>query len=303
MTTKALPTRSARRTSLAVLAAATAAALAVTGCSADADPDASRPATGSGAATTGPGAPEPSAGVAADVRSVPLDPGIDHAHGLIVASDRTLLAGTHSGVVAIAPDGRVTRVGSTADDLMGMTGIPGTDRLVSSGHPGPGSDLPNPVGLIVSDDGGVTWTSVSLTGLVDFHALATDGTNVVGFDGRAGLLVSADGGATFEPGAPIAPAALAVTPAGVWATTADGVQHSGDGHGPFTAVDGAPFLVLIAAGSDGSLWGIDTDGVAWRSPDGTEWERRAAVGPADALAVESFDRAYAVTAEVLHALT
>lgn len=237
------------------------------------------------------------------VTAVALAPGLDHAHGLLVDAEGTLLAGTHSGVAAITLDGAVSRVGTGLDDLMGMTGVPGTNRLASSGHPGTGSQLPNPVGLITSDDGGVTWTAVSLTGEVDFHALATDGVRVVGFDGRAGLLVSDDGGRTFDDGARIAPAALAITPGGVWATTIDGVQRSTDGGLTFAVVGGAPLLVLLAAGADGSLWGVDPDGVAWRSADGTAWERRGVVGAVEALAVADHARAYAVTAETLYVLT
>jgi hypothetical protein len=186
---------------------------------------------------------------------------------------------------------------------MGMTGVPGTDTLASSGHPGVGSDFPNPVGLILSDDGGLTWSAASLTGQVDFHALATDGTVVVGYGGGTGVLVSTDGGQSFTTGAAIAPVALAITPAGVWATTTDGVQHSVDGGQSFTVVETAPLLVHVAAGSDGSLWGVDTEGVAWRSPDGATWARRATVGPVEALAVSDHTTAYAMTATSLHVLT
>jgi hypothetical protein len=237
------------------------------------------------------------------VLAVPLDPALDHVHGLVATGDGSLLAGTHSGVVTITTAGAVSRVGQAADDLMGMSGIAGTDELVSSGHPGTGSDLPNPLGLIASDDGGTTWEAVSLTGEVDFHALATDGDLLVGFDGRVGLLVSTDDGATFTSGAQIAPAALAITPDGVWATTAQGVQRSTDGGATFTPIAGAPRLVLISAGTDASLWGVDTDGAAWRSPDGTTWEKRGQVGTVEALAALDHTTAYAVTADTLYALT
>ncbi len=232
-----------------------------------------------------------------------LQPALDHVHGLLATGDGTLVAGTHSGVVAMTRAGAVTGVGPGADDLMGFTGVAGTTQLLSSGHPGTGSDLPNPLGLIASSDGGTTWTSVSLTGEVDFHALATSGDLVVGYDGRAGLLVSTDAGATFTPGARIAPAALAITPAGVWATTADGVQRSTDAGATFTSVAGAPLLVLISAGADASLWGVDTDGAAWRSPDGTTWDKRGQVGPVEALAAFDHATAYAVTADTLYVLT
>lgn len=266
----------------------------------------------SGCASTPPApsaAPAPSSPVgsassapAAGVDSVALRTPLDHVHGLAVGSDGALLAGTHTGVVALDLDGGVTRVGDGSLDLMGFTGVPGTDRLASSGHPGAGSSLPDPVGLLASDDGGSTWRSVALQGEVDFHALASDGRLVVGYDGRTGLLVSDDGGARFRPGAAIAPAALAVTPEGVWATTSNGLQRSVDGGASFAVVDGAPTLVLLAAGPDGSLWGVDVQGRAWRSTDGTGWEAVGAVGAVEAIAVAGFDRAYAVTAERLDVL-
>lgn len=287
--------RPRRRAGLAVGALAVALTAA---CS----PSPSPPSTTPDASPEGP--PTTSSGPTAPrAEAIAIEPRLDHVHGLLVDSQGTLLAGTHSGVAAITPDGRTRRVGDRQDDLMGMTGVPGTDLLASSGHPGPGTDLPNPVGLITSDDGGITWTPAALTGEVDFHVLATDGTRVIGYDARAGLLVSADGGATFSPGAAIAPAALAITPAGVWATTADGVQRSTDGALTFETVAGAPLLVLIAAGSDGSLWGVAVDGVAWRSAEGLAWERRGEVGAVEAIAVDDHARGYAATADTLFVLS
>ncbi len=45
-------------------------------------------------------------------------------------------------------------------DLMGFT-VAGPGRYLASGHPGLHVDLPQPVGLIETTDGGVTWTPVS----------------------------------------------------------------------------------------------------------------------------------------------
>jgi len=293
--------RSAR--SAAAASVVLLSALAVSGCSSTSGTgDAAHRGGATWSATVG--GPALSTGSeTAEVRAVRLRPALDHVHGLLATGDGTLLAGTHSGVAAITRTGSVTAVGSGADDLMGMMGIPGTDQLISSGHPGEGSDLPNPLGLIASDDGGTTWTSVSLSGEVDFHALATSGGLVVGYDGRAGLLVSTDGGATFTPGARIAPVALAITPGGVWATTADGLQRSTDTGRTFTSVAGAPLLVLVASGTDASLWGVDTDGAAWSSPDGTTWDKRGRVGPVEALAAFDHALAYAVTSDTLYVLT
>ena len=292
---------SSRRAHRALRASAPAALVAavvltVSACTSQA------PADGS-ATSVAPSSPAPSDEAPAGVTQTALSAPLDHVHGLLVSGDGTLLAGTHTGVVAVTTGGDVSRVGSSRDDLMGMTGIPGSDRLASSGHPGAGSAFPNPVGLIVSDDGGLTWSAVSLTGRVDFHTLATDGTLVVGYGGGSRVLVSTDGGATFTSGGAVAPAALAITPGSVWATTADGLQRSTDDGDTFTVVDGAPVLVLVAVGPDASLWGVDTQGVAWRSADGTTWERRATVGPVEALAVAEHATAYALTATTLYELT
>ncbi len=255
------------------------------------------------------GADEPRAAAAASssveegVARVALSTAIEHAHGLVVTDDGTLLAGTHTGTITVGRDGRTARVGTVDDDLMGMTGIPGTDRLLSSGHTGANSSLPNPVGLRSSDDGGRSWTALSLAGQVDFHALATDGGLVVGFDGARGMRVSRDGGRTWTDGAAIASAALAMTPGSVWATTEQGVQRSTDSGQTFSLVPDAPVLRLLSSGADDSLWGVDLEGYAWRSKDGATWEKRAAVGQVDALAVADFASAYAITAKQLHILT
>jgi hypothetical protein len=237
------------------------------------------------------------------VQLVTLSAPIDHAHGLVVREDGSLLVGTHTGLRSVGRDGEAATVGRGDDDLMGLTGVPGTSRLISSGHPGESSDMPNPLGLMSSQDGGRTWTALSLVGQVDFHALATDGDLIAGFDGMQGIRTSRDGGKTWTQGAAIAAAALAITPGSVWATTERGLQRSTDNAQTFTVVNGAPVLRLIAAGQDGSLWGVDLQGSAWRSPDGLTWQRRGKVGQVDAIAAAGHARAYAITARQLHILS
>ena len=240
--------------------------------------------------------------VASELPGVALEPALDHLHGLHLDSGGVVLAGTHTGLVEITANGRTTRVGDSDDDFMGLTGTPGTDRLFASGHPGPSSSAPNPLGLIDSTDRGRTWTPKSLTGEVDFHALATDGELLVGFDGVTGLLISTDGGSSWTAGAPVAAAALAVTDAGVWASTTAGLQHSTDGGRTFTVVPDAPPLALLSAAQDGSVWGIDTAGAAWRSRTGQSWEQHAVLGPVEAVLAVDFDTAYAATAQMLNPL-
>ncbi|UTM39894.1 glycoside hydrolase (plasmid) [Rhodococcus pyridinivorans] len=255
--------------------------------------------------STGEQAPAAAAGsgsVESSVPGVALVPALDHLHGLHLAPGGVVLAGTHTGLVDLAADGRTTRIGDSDDDFMGLTGGPGTEHLFASGHPGPASSAPNPLGLIESTDGGRTWTPKSLTGEVDFHALATDGTVLVGFDGTTGLLVSTDAGTTWSSGAPLAAAALAVTDTGVWATTTAGLQHSTDAGRTFTVVPDAPPLALISAAQDGSLWGVDTTGTAWRSRTGQTWDQHAVVGPVEAVLAVDYETAYAATAQTLYTL-
>ncbi|WP_027499243.1 F510_1955 family glycosylhydrolase [Rhodococcus sp. UNC363MFTsu5.1] len=237
-----------------------------------------------------------------NIASVQMTAPLDHLHGLHVATRWTVLAGTHTGLYAIDPSGQTVRVGESDDDLMGLAGVALTDTLYSSGHPGPSSSAPNPLGLNESADGGRTWHNRSLAGEVDFHALASDGALLVGFDGIDGLRVSTDGGTNWTAGASVPVASLAIAADGVWAVTPDGLQRSVDAAASFAVVADAPDLVIISAGADGSLWGIDSGGTAWRSDLARSWQRVAAVGEVEALAAADYERAYAATSRVLHTL-
>ncbi len=236
------------------------------------------------------------------LKRVGLSTPIPHIHGAVVGADGSVLAGTHEGVRVITPSGQVSAVGPR-DDLMGMTGEPGTTRLISSGHPGQGSRLPNPIGLIRSEDGGQTWTPVSLAGEIDFHALATDGDVIVGFDGVSGLVTSQDGGKTWSKAASMAAMSLAMVGDQVWATTPDGLMHSSDKAATFAALPGAPPLRLISAGGDGSLWGVDGTGMTWRSRDGKAWDKHLQLPEVHAIAVADYTTAYAVSDSSLITLT
>ena len=255
------------------------AALALVGCSAPAaTDDATKPA------------------------AVDFASSLAHVHGLHVNADGTVLAGSHTGLFAIDSAGNLTRVGSSDDDFMGLSGVPATDTLFTSGHPGESSTAPNPLGLRSSNDGGMSWSDRSLEGQVDFHALAADGRILVGFDGSTGLLVSTDSGSTWTPGAAVSAAVLAITNSGVWAVTSDGLQHSTDTARTFSPVLDAPNLVLLAGAGD-ALWGIDTDGYAWRSRNGADWQKRSATGSVEALTAVDYDTAYAASPQALYTLT
>ncbi len=151
--------------------------------------------------------PDPTPPRTPSVPTVQLTPELHHLHGLHINAQGTVLAGTHTGLFAIeSTGGNTERVGDSDDDLMGLTGVAGTDTIVSSGHPGKSSSAPNPLGgLRTSTDGGRNWTAQSLVGEVDFHALTTDGTLLIGFDGTSGLITSTDGGTTWASGAAFQP--------------------------------------------------------------------------------------------------
>ena len=131
-----------------------------------------------------------------------------HIHGLGVhPGNGTLYVATHFGLfTAGSGETKVQRVGDSRQDIMGFSVVSG-ERFIGSGHPDPeDSDLPPNLGLIESTDGGESWRPVSLPGEADFHVLESDGDRVYGFDGtQARLMVSNDGGKTWEQRTPPAP--------------------------------------------------------------------------------------------------
>lgn len=255
-----LPTR--RRRTLRTAAAA-ALALVLAGCS--------------GAAHTEPGThtdPAPAPTSAGDGL-----PG-EHVHGVAFnPADGKVYLATHQGLFRYDPAGPV-QVGPVID-LMGFAAA-GPDHFYSSGHPGPGVQLPNPVGLIESTDGGKTWTPLSRQGETDFHALTASRAGVVGFDGAA-LLKTTDGQqwATLDP--PVEPYALATSPDGTHlvATSRSGPARSADGGTTWQVIGQAPLLQYVHFADDQSVVGVAPDGTVFVSTDaGASWEQAGTVGEA-----------------------
>lgn len=125
-----------------------------------------------------------------------------HIHGLAVdPKDPTVLfVATHGGLLRLVRDREWEWVGEARHDYMGFTHHPREQGTVFvSGHPQIG-ELPNPMGLLVSRDGGRTWRPLALRGQVDFHAMtiSADGETLYGWNvmGSPGLYrVSAKDGA------------------------------------------------------------------------------------------------------------
>lgn len=159
----------------------------------------------------------------------------------------------------------------------------GPDQLLGSGHPAADSSLPPALGLIRSEDAGRSWSSVSELGTADFHAIEPAGERLIGgLFGQAQLLVSDDGGRSWETRAAPRPLVdLAIDPGDParWvATTADGVYVSRDDGGSWRAIDPTPNSYLAWAAPD-ALYRLDPGGPLMLSGDGGgSWKEVGSTG-------------------------
>lgn len=221
-----------------------------------------------------------------------------HVHGLGVdPADGGVYVATHHGLFRHAAPDRLDPVGGSRRDLMGFT-IAGPRTFLSSGHPAPGEDTPNPLGLVESRDSGNSWTTLALSGESDFHALDAVGTTVYGYDGT--LKVSTDGGRSWETRNAPPAADIAVNPndpGTVAATTDAGVVVSRDGGRTFGAAQG-PVLVFVAWSAQGTIYGLAPDSTLHTSTDGVRWTQAATVpgGRPQALATAHDGRVLVATA-------
>ncbi|PDP87312.1 hypothetical protein CQJ94_12560 [Glycomyces fuscus] len=214
------------------------------------------------------------------VVGIDLPTEVSHVHGVGVDLEAgDILVASHEGLYVLpVPEGSgdepvvPERVGPGID-LMGFS-VAEPGRYVASGHPHEGVDMPNPVGLIESRDGGATWQTLSRAGESDFHALAATSERVVGFDG--GLRATEDGDTWEALDDGIEPFSLAMADGGrtVVATTQGGLTRSTDGGAAFAPVEGAPPLALVDWVPDTEVvFGVALDGGVHRSEDsGKTWE-------------------------------
>lgn len=242
---------STRRRPAVALTAASALLLALSACTA-------------GSTTAVPGVPPSTA-----ASGLPSS----HVHGLSVnrGTDQVLLA-THEGLFDVTKS-PATKIGGT-NDLMGFTAAAGQDVFYASGHPGPGSDLPSPLGLIKSVDGGKTWEQLSRQGESDFHALTAAKSGIIAYDGT--LRTSPDGKVWSESDVDFVPAALAGTAEGdtVLATTREGLQRSTDGGKTWALNTAAPVIQFAAFAGGTEVAGVEPDGTVHYSADaGNTWTR------------------------------
>jgi hypothetical protein len=208
-----------------------------------------------------------------------LVPGLPaaHIHAVGVNFGGFLYLATHLGLFRVDRNG-AQRVGPVLD-LMSFT-VAGPDHFYASGHPGAGSKLTDPLGLIESTDGGKTWKQRSLAGESDFHALSSSGRIMFGFDGT--LKSSVDAGTTWQQQAGAGSVlSVATAPGGdptIVARTAGIIRLTGPGSTP-RAVVGAPKLELVSWAALFNVVGTTSDGTVYASTDaGLTWQRKGTVG-------------------------
>lgn len=126
---------------------------------------------------------------------------MSHIHGLGFSADgRQLFVPAHSGF-RIYQDGEWIVPELPSHDYMGYS--PTDEGFYSSGHPGgfpdtghPGFEnaLPNPLGLVKSEDNGQTLITLAFAGESDFHLMA------VGYESHAVYVVNAHPNSELEVG-------------------------------------------------------------------------------------------------------
>ncbi|MCY9666388.1 hypothetical protein M5X11_15705 [Paenibacillus alginolyticus] len=94
---------------------------------------------------------------------------MEHIHGLGYTSDgKQILIPAHTGLVAYS-EGKWSNVDAPKNDYMGFVTV--DSGFYSSGHPGQGSKLKNPLGVVKSTDEGKSLTTLDFEGVSDFHAM------------------------------------------------------------------------------------------------------------------------------------
>jgi len=223
---------------------------------------------------------------------------LPHIHGLGFSVDgRQLIVPAHIGL-RVFVDGAWQSPDVPAIDYMGFVAT--DDGFYSSGHPAPASDLPNPLGLVKSTDGGKTLTQLGFAGESDFHLMG------VGYNNHAlyvlnpsansklatGLYYSLDDGKTWQQsaaqGVTSPPLHIAVHPteANVVAlSTEAGLLLSTNYGETFEPIDTSGPVTTAAFSPDGArlLFGADTLSVYELESKQTTALKAPALAPQDAL--------------------
>ncbi|MFD1020338.1 F510_1955 family glycosylhydrolase [Thalassobacillus hwangdonensis] len=105
-----------------------------------------------------------------------FDGAVEHVHGIGYDKTNNLMVASHSGLKLY--DGQSWySTKEMNNDYMGFNAV--NEGFYTSGHPGPESDLPNPIGLQKSSDGGKSLEALAFEGETDFHLMG------VGYESHA----------------------------------------------------------------------------------------------------------------------
>ena len=209
------------------------------------------------------------------ITSMTVDPG-----------DGTMLIGTGPGLFRLDPGAKravpmegelATPDGSGAISRELVLRFSAPRTLLASGHPEPGSTLPDDLGLIRSQDGGKAWEVVSLLGQADLHALDVRGDRVVGQPVEDDhLLVSENGGRTFQKRTPPSMATDVdldpANPERLIISTLDGIFTSDDAGATWRQREVLTTAAHLAWADDGRIFRVDGGGAVKTSGDaGRSW--------------------------------
>lgn len=200
--------------------------------------------------------------------------------GLFALEDSTETPAESSGAGGVSQhDAPRLNLISPTFDLMGFTRAP-DGTFYASGHAGTELDFEEPMGLISSEDGGKSWSTLSRGGQSDFHGLAASSDSIVGYDGE--LLTTTDGARweTLAPPAP--PTALALSPNGnTIAVVASADIHLSQDQGITWTTLAAPADIALATfADDTTVIAASPEGQLYMSEDtGQSWTTGGPVGP------------------------
>ncbi len=197
---------------------------------------------------------------------------ISHIHSVRAFGDDVIL-GTHEGLFRYVDAKTVQSMGPEKFDIMGLA-VSGK-RLYASGHPGVGSKLPEPVGLLLSTDSGKSWKKLGLQGEVDFHLLESASSDMYGVDSGSGdLLYSKNSGKSWVSRGKNLLSSIAINPtkAGVALALREGklistqksftTMRAIDSALSFTSIDWLRNSLLATSGK--SLYRSGDQGMTWK---------------------------------------
>jgi hypothetical protein len=141
------------------------------------------------------------------------------------------------------------------------------------------------LGLIESRDSGRTWKTLSLKGEADFHGLVAGHGRIYGWNATTAKFMVSHDGQQWETRSDVALLSFAVDPASseqIVASGEKGLLVSGDGGRTWQPRPGP--AVAFLSWDEGRLWAAEVDGRVFRSTDGgVTWEERTPLPGAAAL--------------------